>query len=460
MTVTATPGTQGINTLYVRSKDVAGNLSSIRQYVFFAGGPTTPVAMWLHQPGSGTTLFDDSGNGHTATVSGIVSWVPGRSGTAGEALNLAGGGTAATSGPIASSSKSFTVAAWVRMDSNANWATVLCQQGFVNSGMVLQYDKATNRWAMANYASDTNGATSLRAESTAAPQIGVWTHIAGTYDAGPGTLRLYVNGALAGTVNTRIAWDAGGPFLIGAEKLNGTLQNYFPGAIADLRLWDRLVYPDEIRAIASASTPVGTWTLDYDYSDSSGFGHDVSPTGGVAFSDGYNFLGGATLDGTGFLATSQPVVLTDQSFTVAAWVKLSAAGWNSTAVCQEGNRACSFYLQYNITNNKWAFLTRSSDVDNAPGPIVLSTSTPALDVWTHLVGVYDAGTQKIRIYVNGQLENELAASAPTFNATGPLTIGRAKWNGGVTDSWTGDIDDVRVYLGVLTDAQIVVLYNQ
>jgi hypothetical protein len=458
--VAATPSAVGLTTLFVQSVDRAGNLSAITRYTFLVGGPTDPAGQWISQPESGGALQDASGNGHTATLVGTTSRTTARDGTPSAALHLDGAsGYAATAGPVAATDRSFAVAAWVRLASTANYATVLCQEGNVNSGMLLQYDKGGDRWALAAQSNDGPGGTATRAKSSQPPRVGVWTHLAGTYDAASGTLSLYVNGVLSGTASARISWNAGGRLLIGAEKFNASIQSYFPGDVADVRVWDRLVYPDELKAIASATTLAGQWPLDGDGADLSGLNHPVTPAGGVSWSGGFNGVGGVTLDGTGSLSTAAPVVLTDQSFSVAAWVRVTDTGGFRTAVCQQGNRTCSFFLQYDKVDNRWAFSLCPSDVDNPACTRVTSPAAPTLGVWTHLVGVYDAGAQTARLYVNGQQVNGLAVG-PVFNAAGPLKLGGAKYNGGAVDPWVGDLDGVSIYLGVLTDDQIVALFNQ
>ena len=56
--------------------------------------------------------------------------------------------------------------------------------------------------------------------------------------------------------------------------------------------------------------------------------------------------------------------------------------------------------------------------------------------------------------MNGQLNDAVDCPAE-WNATGPLEIGRVKFNGGFQDYFEGDIDDVRVYAGALTDEQVL-----
>jgi hypothetical protein len=84
--------------------------------------------------------------------------------------------------------------------------------------------------------------------------------------------------------------------------------------------------------------------------------------------------------------------------------------------------------------------------------------------FTHLVAVYDAGRQQLRFYVNGELQGSATQSTP-WQANGPLTVGAARWasasdNSRIVDGWYGGIDDVLVFQGAMTDAQVNTLHEQ
>ena len=76
---------------------------------------------------------------------------------------------------------------------------------------------------------------------------------------------------------------------------------------------------------------------------------------------------------------------------------------------------------------------------------------PTPFVWTHVAAVYDLTARKVRLYIDGDLQGEVASSATPWNATGPLTIGcsgvidgpKANYLGGVVDDvrvWTSTVD--------------------
>ncbi|MEO3790851.1 LamG-like jellyroll fold domain-containing protein [Nonomuraea sp. B10E15] len=156
-----------------------------------------------------------------------------------------------------------------------------------------------------------------------------------------------------------------------------------------------------------------------------------------------------------YAQTSGPVIDTSRNFAVTAWARLTGNAASATAVTQEGGRTGAFALQYTKAEDRWALAMTGSDTDAAPIR-ALSTAAPRLNEWTHLAGVYDGAARQISLYVNGRLQST-ADVPPSWNATGPLTIGRGK-NGGVpSDHWSGDLDEVRVYGRVIFAAEVAEL---
>ncbi|GCB46998.1 LamG-like jellyroll fold domain-containing protein [Streptomyces sp. NL15-2K] len=198
--------------------------------------------------------------------------------------------------------------------------------------------------------------------------------------------------------------------------------------------------------------PIGIWPLD----EASGAlardtvrGNDGTATE-VRWRAGKG--GAAEFDGSrSQIVTEGPVVRTGagRSFTVAAWVCLSTEpGFFATAVSQEAAEASGFYLQYSSDEKRWAFAR--------PGLRAVGYSVPAVDTWTHLVGVCDGAHRKLRLYVNGVQEAETDDTKPT-PAPGGLMIGRATFDRQPSDFFPGAIRDVRVFDRALTSARIKTL---
>jgi Concanavalin A-like lectin/glucanases superfamily len=449
----------GLRTLHVQNVDRAGSLSPETQYSFLVNPGSGPVARYAMSENGGTTLTNSGSGGAAATLFGgavVGSGVASFNGT---------GAYAATSASVIDTTRSFTASAWVRLAATGTVPPVaLSEDGTRVSGFWLEYDNFLGRWAGGMATSDVDNPTSTHLTATSAPQLNVWTHLALVHDSGAHQLRFYVNGVLQSTGSFTATWRAAGPLVIGRGKWNGVTSNYWNGAVDEVRVWDRILGDSEIAATLAESSNIGLWALDGDATDSSGASpaHDLTTVGPVSWTAGHDATDSSDqalrLAGVPqpYASTSGPVVRTDQSFTVAVWVRLSSASSWPVALSQDGSRISGFWLEYDSGAGRWAGGMATSDVDNPTSTHLLASSAPQFNVWTHLALVHDVGTRQLRFYVNGMLQATGSFTA-TWNATGPLAVGRGKWNGGLSNFWPGDIDDVYVYAGVRTQAEIQAL---
>ncbi|MFI5846044.1 LamG-like jellyroll fold domain-containing protein [Catenuloplanes sp. NPDC051500] len=198
-------------------------------------------------------------------------------------------------------------------------------------------------------------------------------------------------------------------------------------------------------------TGVGAWPLDEGSgtvtADTAG-DHDGTLIGAPAWTTGHD--GGALqFSGNGqSVDTAGPVVDTTNSYTAAAWVKLDSLGGWATAVGQDGANRSAFFLQYSSADNRFAF--------SFAGGRALAPDVPETGRWYHLAGVRDVADGSITLYVDGQRAGTTRACHGDASS-GPLTIGRARYNSGPVDFWRGAIDDVRVYDRALSAAEIAEL---
>jgi large repetitive protein len=205
--------------------------------------------------------------------------------------------------------------------------------------------------------------------------------------------------------------------------------------------------------------PAGWWRLDESTgaaaSDASGNQQIGALSSGVSWAGGAASFNGST----GVVTTAGPVLDTTASYSVSAWVNLSTTPtYFQTVVSQEAVHNSGFYLQYDSIDNRWAFSTAASDTPNAVITRAKSAGPPAVGTWTHLVGVFDAGTHATTLYVNGAQSGTATGSAP-FASNGPLTIGRDKYSDVVQAYVNGSIGNVQVYPRVLSAADVSTLYG-
>ena len=81
---------------------------------------------------------------------------------------------------------------------------------------------------------------------------------------------------------------------------------------------------------------------------------------------------------------------------------------------------------------------------------VTYSGTLSAGVWVHVTGVYDSSASKLRLYINGELDQEVTASGSAVDTNGNFYIGA---NDGGT-YFNGKLRNARIYASALTQAQI------
>lgn len=175
----------------------------------------------------------------------------------------------------------------------------------------------------------------------------------------------------------------------------------------------------------------------------------------------------STLD---LASTADHVVATNKSFTVMAMVNLADPNGTYTAVSQDGEYSSGFKLGYRTGAGScpveagtsgycWAFWMLTADSETS-GSVVMAGAPlpPTTGEWVHLTGVYDATAHQITVYAcplsSGAPIMGSNAHTSTWNAVGPLRVGRGLYRGNEVDFWPGSVDDVRVFQDIVPEATI------
>ncbi|CAL2068852.1 MULTISPECIES: LamG-like jellyroll fold domain-containing protein [Streptomyces] len=470
------PAKEGLNFVTAKAFDQAGNGSEVRTYQFRVKAGQPERSMWPLDEAAGATTAASATPARTVRLHGGAAL--GAEGKKGTGLHFDGTtGYADSDLTVVDTSDSFSVGAWVRMDRMpTTTAIIAAQPGNYSPGFELYYSQAYDRWVFNQYTSDAPGASIARvmADTSGDAKAGEWAHLIGVYDGDAKQLRLYVNGKQAGATAYTTAWDARRGLQLGAGIYSGVHKSFFPGTIDDLRIFDRAVgaaeagrlYQDQ--ALTSGRPARAVFPLDE--------GADAKETVGRAAEQPLTPHGGADLgasgiagnalrlDGsTGYAATDLPVLDTSRSYSVSAWVKPAegATSGNRTVLSQSGTYYSPFYLSYEAAANTWSLRTSLEDVEagNIRDQRVQADQPARTGEWTHLMAVYDADVQQIRLYVNGQLQGS-AAAPRTWEAQGPLQVGRAIWTGQYVDQFQGDIDDVRAFDRPVADNEVRQIFQR
>ncbi|MGB3438714.1 MAG: LamG domain-containing protein [Actinophytocola sp.] len=209
------------------------------------------------------------------------------------------------------------------------------------------------------------------------------------------------------------------------------------------------------------SGKVAHWSLEDSPKDSAA-AKDLTyqgPPSGAVYGTGHQGQGVVLdPDREEFYEAKDALVRTDTGFTVSAWAKLTRNDHSFTVAAQDGDVVSGFYLAYHKELDRWTFMMPDKDqVEEVQWYYAASAGPPVLGAWTHLVGVYDPATNRVRLYVNG-LESEGGAAPTPWNATGRFTVGAAASDGKRIQYFPGAIDSVRAYPRALTATEVTALH--
>ncbi|WP_160097362.1 LamG-like jellyroll fold domain-containing protein, partial [Kibdelosporangium aridum] len=256
--VLAAPPKDGPMALFVQSVDRAGRPSATTEYHFNVRPGNGPKANW---PLDGNAKDEALMGQRDGTVVGDVTWTPGASGAAARFTAAGGHITAANT---VRTDEGFSVAAWVRLDrADVKSYAVVSQDGQNTCGLCLSYEGGTKSWAFVVPHQDSERPQIKPAvvRAPAAHHGGQWIHLVGVYDRAEGRIRLYVNGSYVGEDQRFPSMNATGLLRIGHQM--GSVPNQFEGAIDDVRVYDRVLSTDAVRAlVAKDDIQAAHWRFD------------------------------------------------------------------------------------------------------------------------------------------------------------------------------------------------------
>ncbi|MEU9782780.1 LamG-like jellyroll fold domain-containing protein [Streptomyces phaeochromogenes] len=168
---------------------------------------------------------------------------------------------------------------------------------------------------------------------------------------------------------------------------------------------------------------------------------------------------GLVLNGSsGYAATDGQVLETRSSYTLAAWVRVDPTANHTLTVLSQSPTASPwtqkfspFYLSYGVDGSDyWSMRVLSTDHTYHE---VKSSHSSSRGVWTHVAGVHDATNRTISLYVNGVFQGSTDAGT-SWEADGPLQIGRVLHADTYKDFMHGSIDEPAVWQRALTPKEI------
>lgn len=183
----------------------------------------------------------------------------------------------------------------------------------------------------------------------------------------------------------------------------------------------------------------------------------------------YSFNGGVT--------TADIVDMGDASFfdnivefgqlTLSAWIQTTdTTGNRNTAVFAGSDTVSNSYTDMGVAAGQAGHLGEATARNRPAGSGgeqqtgIYSTGFVVTDgLWHNLVMTVDLSTATMFLYVDGILTNFQTMTLASFPDFNNFEIGRLGRQGTPADGFTGLIDNVQVYNSVLTDSEVLYLYQ-
>lgn len=236
--------------------------------------PTAEVGLVAYYPFD-DDLVDHSGNVNNSTNNG-ATFVPGYKG---QALCF-DGVQDFVSAPVNINPDvmpQMTMIAWARSNSTSNGWVISHDNGGYDRTLTIDTRGGGPGWSAFSGSKGVLGYSPVT--------IGDWTFLAAVYDQDAETVKLYVNGALISEGEGKLGsgWEQ---IQIGSNPSHG---RYFSGAIDEVRIYNRTLSVDELKALyegkelsASPQTPEppseekgALFEADFDDGNATGFGNEV-----------------------------------------------------------------------------------------------------------------------------------------------------------------------------------------
>ncbi|HEY0709926.1 MAG TPA: LamG-like jellyroll fold domain-containing protein [Polyangia bacterium] len=236
------------------------------------------VGYWKLDEGSGASVSDMSGHGHTGTLYNTPTWAAGPTTfqfANSSAMVLNGTSQyARVSRMPALEPTSVSVSLWFKRNGAQSQYAKIVSNSYNNNGSApyasyeIQLNNPGSDSGMIGFQTGHTGAAINTVNSTAgAAADGTWVHVLAVYEPSGSApqKRLYVNGVLnsSGTVSTALLYDtsSAGDFYMGQAGAGG---QYFKGTVDDVRVFSRALTATDAALLYNGgqrTTPSGTQTL-------------------------------------------------------------------------------------------------------------------------------------------------------------------------------------------------------
>ncbi|MEX2186486.1 MAG: LamG-like jellyroll fold domain-containing protein [Pirellulales bacterium] len=355
---------------------------------------------------------------------------------------------------------SFSIAFWVAADSLTALSYSSIYSNDAWSPGKLRVNVVTGTGAVEL---GVNGNSALPTTTGTIAPDGDWVHVALTYDSATGAVTAYFDGQAEPGVTLDTAGLVGvGPATIGAWDASGggLYTRFLDGRIDDLQIYRGVLTAAQVSQLAVVPEPsqlLAHWSFDTDASDATG-NHNGTLAGGASITTDAR-LGGGALDlrsVNGYVDVPTAVLNGAASFTVAMFVNADALSAGCCTALLANDSWAAGKLHVNLSA---AGVPEAAINGNPTGAWGASGVVPVNGTWVHLAYTYDSATGVMTPYINGVAGTPGTGGVVTAVGSGGMNIGAWDTTGGNTQDrfLNGRIDELRVYGGALSPAEIAAL---
>jgi len=420
------------------------------------------VGYWAFEEGSGNIAYDVSGYANNGTfgtymVTSTDAWTTGK---IGQALQFDGTDDYVDCGTGSSLdiTDAITLEAWVKAEAFVSDAGIIGKNYGDSVYPYFLWVMSDGKVRLNSYGVDAEHRWLIL--SSQPITTGSWYHIVGTFNTA--NANLYINGEAETPVgvgyplptNTKDVWIGKYVYL-----------DSFNGVIDEVRIYNRALSAAEIRYHYNRGGPVAHWKFDegegrtvYDSTPNDNDGTLVlagSATSSAWVSGKYGTA--LSFDGTDDYidcGNNSSLQFGTGDFTIGYWGKrISAVGTTEWAITRSPYPGDTDGWRFGLnTSNQLYFRDLEGGVD------ILSSGTITQNQWEHIVAIR-SGTI-VTLYLNGVADGTDTVSTD-FDDTHRVIIAatpNAAYNV-FYDTWTGIIDDIRIYNYARTPEQIRQDYN-
>jgi len=277
-----------------------------------------------------------------------------------------------------------------------------------------------------------------------------WHHA--TFTISPTQRKLYIDGELCGTRND--TWLGYTPYAYNTWNIgrdNNNTMYYFTGLMDDLRLYNHVLSAKEVKELSHAKVLHYKFNKNeydnYVTRDSSGYGNDANiisntpewSNNSKIGSGCYEFVNGIN----DYVSIPDNIIDLTQDFTVSTWINTTDSDHNPRILCIV-NGTGNFTFGYNAGGKQ--LVCRFQD-----NPVYSNDSiTPG--EWNHIACVLKDNIRYF--YINGEYVSHSGGGFSANAAFSAIGSGHSD-----TYSFTGLLDDPRIYASALSSDDIKELYQ-